>query len=285
MLSATPFHLAVNAVLSRSGLSRWPVPPLLWATAAVHAGALLVLLAEPAHWRWVVAAIALNHAVLTAVGLWPRSTALGENLVRLPPAAASRREVALTIDDGPDPQVTPAVLDLLDAAGARATFFCIAERARMHPELVREIVRRGHAVENHSHGHRHHFSLLGPRGFTREIEAAQSILADISGQSPRFFRAPAGLRNPFLAPVLHRLGLVLASWTRRGFDTRESDPQRVLQRLTRGLAAGDILLLHDGQSATAPGGEPVVIEVLPRLLAAIQAKGLRPVTLPQAIEP
>jgi peptidoglycan/xylan/chitin deacetylase (PgdA/CDA1 family) len=285
LLSATPFHLAVNAVLSRSGLSRWPVPPLLWATAAVHAGALLFLLAEPAHWRWVLAAIATNHAVLTAVGLWPRSTALGENLVRLPPAAASRREVALTIDDGPDPQVTPAVLDLLDAAGARATFFCIAERARMHPELVREIVRRGHAVENHSHGHGHHFSLLGPRGFTREIQAAQSILADISGQSPRFFRAPAGLRNPFLAPVLHRLGLVLASWTRRGFDTRERDPQRVLQRLTRGLAAGDILLLHDGNCARDAQGRAVILTVLPALLAQLRRQQLVPVTLAQSLSP
>ena len=285
MLSATPFHPAVNAVLPRSGLSRWPVPPLLWATAAIHAGAVLSLLAVPDQWPWVVAAIALNHAVLTAVGLWPRSTALGENLVRLPPAAARRREVALTIDDGPDPQVTPAVLDLLDAAGARATFFCIAERARLYPQLVREIVRRGHAVENHSHVHGHHFSLLGPRGFAREILAAQTILAGIAGDAPRFFRAPAGLRNPFLAPVLHRLGLVLASWTRRGFDTRERDPQRVLQRLTRGLAAGDILLLHDGNCARDAEGRAVILTVLPALLAELRRQQLVPVTLAQSLVP
>jgi peptidoglycan-N-acetylglucosamine deacetylase len=277
--------LAVNAVLPRSGLSRWPLPPLLWATAAVHAGAAFFLLAAPGQWRWILAAIALNHAVLTAVGLWPRSTALGENLVRLPAAAARRREVALTIDDGPDPQVTPAVLDLLDAAGARATFFCIAERARRHPQLVREIVRRGHAVENHSHVHSHSFSLLGPRGFAREILAAQAVLADVAGQPPRFFRAPAGLRNPFLAPVLHRLGLVLASWTRRGFDTRERDPQRVLQRLTRGLAAGDILLLHDGNCARDAQGHPVILTVLPALLAELRRQQLVPATLAQSLSP
>lgn len=275
--------MPVNAVLPRSGVSRWPVPPLLWATAAVHAGAALVLLGAPAQWTWALAALALNHAVLTAVGLWPRSTALGENLVRLPAAAAARREVALTIDDGPEPEVTPAVLDLLEAAGARATFFCIAERALRHPELVREIVRRGHSVQNHSHRHRHHFSLLGPRGFAREIQAAQSALSDLTGEAPRFFRAPAGLRNPFLAPVLHRMGLVLASWTRRGFDTRERDPQRVLQRLTRGLAAGDILLLHDGHCARDAQGRAVILTVLPALLARLRQQGLVPVTLTQSL--
>lgn len=255
------------------------MPPLLWATAAVHAGAVLALAAAPAQWPWALAALVANHAVLTGVGLWPRSSALGENWVRLPAACAARREVAITIDDGPDPEVTPAVLELLDAAGARATFFCIAERAARHPELVREIVRRGHDVQNHSHVHRHDFSLLGPRGFAREIAAAQAALAAITGQAPRFFRAPAGLRNPFLAPVLHRLGLTLASWTRRGFDTRERDPQRVLQRLVRGLAAGDILLLHDGHCARDAQGRPVILTVLPALLAELRRAQLAPVTL------
>jgi peptidoglycan/xylan/chitin deacetylase (PgdA/CDA1 family) len=272
----------VNAVLTPDTTTRWPWPPLLWATAAVHAGAVVALLAAPAHWPWAVAALAANHAVLTAVGLWPRSTALGENLVRLPAAAIARGEVALTIDDGPDPEVTPAVLDLLDAHGARATFFCIAERAAQHPALVRDIVRRGHSVQNHSHAHRHNFSLLGPRGFAREIVAAQQVLREVAGEAPRFFRAPAGLRNPFLAPVLHRLGLTLASWTRRGFDTREHDPQRVLQRLTRGLAAGDILLLHDGHCARDAHGHPIVLAVLPALLAELRRLRLVPVTLPQS---
>ena len=241
------------------------------------------MLAMPAEWPWVLGALAANHAVVTAVGLWPRSTALGPNLKRLPDAAAARREVALTIDDGPEPEITPAVLDLLDAAGARATFFCIAANAQRHPELVREIVRRGHSVENHSHVHSHRFSLLGPRGLAREIEAAQSVLSDVTGVAPRFFRAPAGLRNPFLAPVLHGMGLALASWTRRGFDTRERDPQRVLQRLTRGMAAGDILLLHDGNCARDAQGRPVVLAVLPALLDELRRQGLVPVTLPQAL--
>jgi peptidoglycan/xylan/chitin deacetylase (PgdA/CDA1 family) len=259
------------------------MPPLLRATAAVHVAATIALVSAPAQWPWAIGAVALNHLVLTCAGLWPRSTALGANLVRLPAAAVARREVALTIDDGPEPEVTPAVLDLLDAAGVRATFFCIAERARRYPELVREIVRRGHSVQNHSHAHGLNFSLLGPRGFAREVQAAQAVLAELTGEVPTFFRAPAGLRNPFLAPVLHRLGLTLASWTRRGFDTRERDPQRVLDRLTRGLAAGDILLLHDGNSARDAQGRAVVLTVLPALLEVLREQDLRPATLPQSM--
>jgi peptidoglycan/xylan/chitin deacetylase (PgdA/CDA1 family) len=273
----------VTAAVSPPNASPWPLPPLLRATAVVHAGAAVTLLAAPAHWAWPLAALVLNHAALTFAGLWPRSRVLGDNLVRLPAAAAARGEVALTIDDGPDPDVTPAVLDLLDAHGARATFFCIAERALRHPALVREIARRGHSVQNHSHVHRHDFSLLGPRGFAREIERAQAALAPLAGEPPVFFRAPAGLRNPFLAPVLHRLGLTLASWTRRGYDTRERDPQRVLARLAQGLAAGDIVLLHDGNAARDAQGRPVILSVLPPLLDRMRAQGLRPVTLPQAL--
>ena len=273
----------MSAVLSRPGVSRWPVPPLLRATAWFHAAAAFAVLATPAQWPWVLAAVALNHVLLTAIGLWPRSTALGANLLRLPDAAIARGEVALTIDDGPEPGVTPAVLDLLDAAGARATFFCIAAQVQRHPELVREIVRRGHSVQNHSHVHSHRFSLLGPRGLALEIQAAQAVLSDVAGEAPVLFRAPAGLRNPFLAPVLHGMGLALASWTRRGFDTRERDPQRVLQRLTRGLAAGDILLLHDGNCARDAQDHPVILTVLPALLAELRRQRLVPVTLPQAL--
>jgi peptidoglycan/xylan/chitin deacetylase (PgdA/CDA1 family) len=117
----------------------------------------------------------------------------------------------------------------------------------------------------------------------REIGDAQALLADVTGVKPHCFRAPAGLRNPLLDPVLHRLGLHLVSWTRRGFDTREADSQRVLGRLTRGLAAGDILLLHDGNARRTAAGVPVLLEVLPRLLEACRIGGLQPVTLAHAV--
>jgi peptidoglycan/xylan/chitin deacetylase (PgdA/CDA1 family) len=98
-----------------------------------------------------------------------------------------------------------------------------------------------------------------------------------------FFRAPAGLRNPFLDPALARLGLRLASWSARGFDTRVGDAERVRIKLLRGLRAGAILLLHDGNAARTPAGIPVILEVLPAVLAAARAAGLRLVSLRLAL--
>ena len=109
------------------------------------------------------------------------------------------------------------------------------------------------------------------------------MLADITSAPPRFFRAPFGIRNPLLEPALCRLGLRLASWTRRGYDTREASPEKVCRRLLRGLAAGDILLLHDANSALTAGGGPVLRQVLPRVLDAIDTKGLRGIALPEAL--
>jgi len=259
-----------------------PWPAYVTASVAWHAGAGLFAVAAPASWPWALAAIAANHAALTAGGLWPRSRWLGSNWTRLPEHAAARSEIAITIDDGPDAAVTPAVLDQLDAHGAKATFFCIGGEARSHPALCREIVRRGHSVQNHSDRHSHGFSLLGPKAMAREIAAAQASLADITGESPRYFRAPAGLRNPFLAPVLQRLDLQLVSWTRRGFDTVRRDPTVVLARLARSLAAGDIVIAHDGNAARTADGDAVVLAVLPELLARARSLGLIAVTLPAA---
>lgn len=259
------------------------LPAYVTASAALHAAAGAALLLSPSAWPWALGAIGANHLVLTGGGLWPRSRWLGRNWTRLPEAAVARREVAITIDDGPDPEVTPAVLDLLDARGARATFFAIGSAAVRHPTLCREIVRRGHSVQNHSDRHSHAFSLLGPRALAREIGAAQGRLADIVGEAPRFFRAPAGLRNPFLPLVLDRLGLELVSWTRRGYDTKRREADRVLARLCDDLRAGDILLLHDGHAARTEAGQPVVLAVLPALLARLDAAGLRPTILGEAL--
>jgi peptidoglycan-N-acetylglucosamine deacetylase len=262
---------------------RWQPTRLIQASFALHALALVFLLVEPVQWRWALGAILANHAVLTLFGLWPRSHWLGPNWTRLPVAATARREIALTIDDGPDPAVTPQVLDILDRYAVHATFFCIGEKAAQYPNLCREIVRRGHAVENHSQHHRWHFSMLGYAGFKRELQTAQDTLTAITGQQPLFFRAPAGLRNPILDPVLTRLGLRLVSWSTRAFDTRIGDAERVEQSLLHGLRAGAILLLHDGNAAPTPDGVPVILETLPMLLDAATTAHLRFVTLRQSL--
>jgi peptidoglycan/xylan/chitin deacetylase (PgdA/CDA1 family) len=262
---------------------RWMPAPLLCVSAALHLGAAAAVLARPRMWPWALGAVAANHIALAAAGLWPRSQLLGPNWTRLPEQEDIPKRVAITIDDGPEPKVTPQVLAQLEQYQARATFFCVGERVLRHPDLAQEIVRRGHDIENHSQRHRHNFSLLGPKGMSDEISRAQDSILRVTGSSPRFFRAPAGLRNPFLDPVLARLQLRLASWTRRGFDTVSRDPDVVFRRLAHPLQAGDILLLHDGHAAHSRSGNPVILEVLPRLLELLNSQGLRAVTLRSAL--
>lgn len=256
----------------------WKPTPLLRVTAAVHLAAVAGLVAAPRRWPVALGAMFANHVALAAAGMWPRSRLLGENLVRLP--AAELRQVAVTFDDGPDPEVTPRILDLLDQAGAQATFFCVGRRAAAHPSIVADAVARGHRVENHSFSHPNTFALLGPRRLGQEIDRAQEVLASAGGRRPVYFRAPAGVRSPWLAPALARRGLALVSWTRRGFDAVDRDARRVLRRLLSGLAPRDILLLHDGSLLRSSGRPPIVLDVLPRVLAALAEAGLTAVALP-----
>ena len=248
----------------------------------LHAAAGLFVMMEPALWPWALGTVAGNHLLLTAAVLWPRGRALGANMVRLPLSAAARREVCITFDDGPDPEVTPRVLDLLDRGRAKASFFCVGEKAAAFPDIVREIARRGHSIENHSHRHSYAFAFYGIFRLRRDVESAQTVMAGIAGRAPRFFRAPMGLRSPLLDPVLARCGLRYVSWTRRGLDGMQRDPEKVLKRLSNGLAAGDILLLHDNGCSRTRDGTPVVLAVLPELLDRIRASGLSPVTLAAA---
>ena len=273
----------MNSATSSAVSRRWRASRLLRASLGLHLGAALLTVIRPHWWPWTLAAVIANHLQLTALGLWPRSQALGSNWIALPAAAAARGEIAITIDDGPDPTVTPQVLAVLKRYEARATFFCIGQLAQRHAECVRACIAAGHAIENHSYQHRHNFSLLGPSGMHAEIARAQQALSELSGSAPRFFRAPAGLRNPFLDPVLQRLQLQLASWTRRGFDTVNGDADAVYARLVGGLKAGDILLLHDGHAARTASGSPLILDVLPRLLQTIRQHSLTPVTLREAM--
>ena len=267
-------------------LQNWLGSNVLKSSAAIHGAALLGTALSPQHWALGLGAVAANHVLLTAATLIPKNPLFGQNITRLPPQAIARQEICLTFDDGPHPVCTPQVLDILDGAHARASFFCIAKQARQYPALLRDMVARGHSVENHSFGHPHLFSLYGPKRIKREISDAQKLLSDTTGVAPRFFRPPVGFANPFVAPVLAELALTLATWTRRGFDTQDHHLPRVLNRLGNGLAAGDILLLHDANSALMHDSfsTPIILNLLPAVLQLSLARQLRCVTLPQAFD-
>ncbi len=233
-----------------------------------------------AHWLPASAclgALALTQGALAAACLCPRCALVGPTLTRV---ATDQRHVALTFDDGPDPMLTPWVLQTLARFDARASFFCVGARARACADTVRETAAAGHSIENHSDRHNGRFALLSTREIAREVDTAQETLTHLAGRAPRFFRAPMGFRNPWLAPVLAERGLTHCAWSRRGFDTRATQPDAVCARLTRGVRPGAILLLHDGHNARDAAGRPLMHTVLPALLATLKHQGLQAVDLP-----
>ncbi|QNP41749.1 polysaccharide deacetylase family protein [Lysobacter terrestris] len=225
-------------------------------------------------WAWGLPAMLLSHLPFLWGTLKPDSRMFSPVLRRLPGA---EQRVWLTIDDGPSDD-TAAVLDLLDRHRARATFFVVGERAQQRPELVREIVRRGHGIGNHSQGHpQAWFWALGPHRMREQVAANQATLAAITGTAPRWFRAVVGMANPFVAAPLREHGLARVAWSARGFDALASDPQTVVARIERDLAPGAIVLLHEG----AKHGRNV--DTLALLLQRLDALGYGTL-LPEEIE-
>jgi peptidoglycan/xylan/chitin deacetylase (PgdA/CDA1 family) len=169
--------------------------------------------------------------------------------------------ILITIDDGPDPHDTPELLDLLDRHQTKAVFFMIGNKVVAHPELAREVLRRGHEIGNHTMTHpQATFWCAGPWRTRREIADCQRVIEQTTGFKPRYFRAPVGHRNLFTHPVAAALGLEVMAWSRRGFDAVETDAGKVLTRLLTNIGAGDIVLVHEAT--------PIAGQVLAGVLAA-----------------
>ena len=159
----------------------------------------------------------------------------------------TEREVWITIDDGPSPAHTIAMLDLLQQFDARATFFVIGANAEKYPHLITEILTRGHALANHTSSHPSRtFWCAGPARVRREIALGAETLRSTPERLADFFRAPAGMRNMFVHPALAARGLGLIGWTVRGLDTVKRNPVRVAERIEKRARPGAIIMLHEG---------------------------------------
>lgn len=189
------------------------------------------------------------------------------------------RRIALTFDDGPDPEVTPAVLDALARHGAQATFFSIGRALEEHPELARRLVAEGHELGNHSWRHSRWQNLFGAGAHAREIERGERAIAAVTGsQATPLYRPPIGLKSPQLARVASRRRLTLVAWSLHSRDTRSTDPMRVARHVLDRVRPGDIVLMHDGHDR--PGRRrPVCAQAVALILQGLRAKGLQCVTV------
>lgn len=187
--------------------------------------------------------------------------------------------VALTFDDGPHPKGTLAALEALRGAGARATFFVVGENAARWPSLTREIVAAGHEVA--LHGHRHRLLLrLTPRQLAEDISRGAAAVEDATDRTPRLYRPPYGVYSASALRTLRRHGYLAVHWSH---DTKDwlgdATPESIVARATRGATRGSIVLLHDADHYAAEGCWRDTVAAIPRLVAALEARGLKTTTI------
>ena len=246
---------------------------------------------------WVIGAPGALATVagITAYGaVYPRAQMFGPTVCR----TNSPRRLAVTFDDGPNPAITPKLLDLLDRYQARATFFLIGRFVRECPELVRELVARGHATGNHTETHPNLFWLRQAQ-IRDEVRRCSDAISGATSQAPKWFRPPFGMRNPWLAGVARGLDLRVVMWTLIPGDWREDKPnewlirqmERIATRTERRLrkphgrprSAGEILCLHDGSHRQQNGDRTHTLAALEHWLPRWRDLGLEFVTIDEAV--
>jgi peptidoglycan-N-acetylglucosamine deacetylase len=227
---------------------------------------------------------ALAGAVAGAAAITAAANSLPALAPILPPLAgalelALREEgaegVALTFDDGPHPQGTPAVLELLREADARATFFLAGEQVRRRPALVAEIVAAGHRVELHCHRHRNQLR-LSPRSLLADAERGRAAIVEAGGQEVADYRPPYGIFSAVGLQAIRARGWRPVLWSQWGKDWKaRATPDSIARQLTADVRAGDILLLHDADYYSARDSWVRTVAALPRILEELDARGLK----------
>lgn len=217
------------------------------------------------------------HALLMIDGIFrPDSSVLYPTLVR---GRTDQPRVALTFDDGPDPEITPAVLDLLAEYDARATFFVIGRHLEEHRALGERIHREGHELGNHSWHHSYLLNFSSAAGHGVEIDRCSQLIKSVT-QSDRepLYRPPVGLKSPAMARAAHKRHLDVVAWSIHSRDTFASDARSVANGVVRRIRPGDIVLLHDGHDRDRQH-RPLILQILPLLLQGLRERGLKSVAV------
>lgn len=229
-------------------------------------------------------------ALLAGAGLAGAALWFGPGLaVHAPPVARAldlplRLEhgggVAITYDDGPHPEGTPAVLEALREQGVRATFFLVGEQVERYPELAARIVDEGHEPAVHGFRHRNQLRLTPP-AFLDDLERALTTIASACGQTPTWYRPPYGVFTLTGLAAVRRRGLRPQLWSKWGRDWRSSPPLQIASMATRGLADRDVILLHDADWYSVSGSHRGTAAATPAIVEQLRRRGLTAVTLSQ----
>jgi peptidoglycan-N-acetylglucosamine deacetylase len=185
-------------------------------------------------------------------------------------------KIAITFDDGPIPVMTEKILDVLNAHKVPAAFFCIGNRVSDYPNLIKRIHESGHLIGNHSYWHGAMFDLQSPDKIFKELADTDVAIQKVIHKKPNFFRPPFGVTNPMVAAAVKRRGYKTIGWTVRSFDTMTRNGQTLLDRVTRSLKGGDVILFHDYSLAT--------LEILPAFLEEVASLGLKVVRVDELLK-
>ena len=230
---------------------------------------------------------ALGAAGVAAVGALVHGTyhrnspLFGHALGSLPRRSAGDRAVALTFDDGPNPEATPRILDALAASRTVATFFLLGRHVERWPELARRVAAEGHVVGNHGWYHRK-LHTQSPASVRRDLELGTAAIIGATGVRPAVFRAPHGFRAPWVSHIARSLGQRTIGWSLGVWDSARPGVDAIVERTVNGARPGSILLLHDGDGYDAAGDRTQTAAAVPRIIDALESRDYRLVGVPAA---
>jgi len=209
---------------------------------------------ETGYVEYILSILVIFYLIATAYG----SFQIRANYFVTSIHKGKKKSIALTFDDGPHPENTPRILDILKDKGVKATFFVIGKNAEKYPDLLRRIDAEGHIVGNHSYSHNQLIAFFSKERLTNDLAKCSAAIDQILGRKPKLFRPPFGVTNPRYAAVLKDLNMQSIGWSLRSFDTRAKNKYQLIQNVISKLQKRDIVLLHDHLPVTADALEDLI---------------------------
>jgi peptidoglycan/xylan/chitin deacetylase (PgdA/CDA1 family) len=233
---------------------------------------ILLMIVQPDLW-WILAGVIGIYLLALIIG--SAGIRSGFYLKAICKGKTAEKLATLTFDDGPDENITPKVLAILEKHEIKAAFFVIGKKAKKNVKLLKQIISSGHLAGLHSYSHSLLFDLYRKKTMEQDLLKAEDVITCNTGKKPLFFRPPYGVTNPVLAKVVKKLGYVVIGWSVRSLDTTIKDAEKVTNRVMRKLHPGAVILMHDTQEVTP--------EALEKVITGAKEKGYRFVGLEELL--